>query len=140
MLTLLRRGMLHEITHLKAGGAANGNGAANAEDAEAFEPTGDESYMVDEDGNLVEVEAEPNGHANGRAPLVLEQLLALELDDWNDEQTVRNLLGELWKSKQREDGLPDEMVGILYTTMDLDSILLSLEGEYAEEPLTPTPE
>jgi len=135
MLALLRKGMLHELSYLKAGGVqANGNGEAAAGDENGDLPEGGvedaQAYVVDEDGNLVEVEAD-SGHVNGHASLVLEQLLQLELDDWNDEETIKNLLGELWKNQQRASGVPNEVVGTLYGTMDLDSILLSLEGEYA---------
>lgn len=64
---------------------------------------------------------------NGQETLITEQVVQGGPDSWQNEETVVKLLGELWVKQQVEMGLPKEVVEMMLTSMDHDSLLFALE-------------
>jgi hypothetical protein len=65
--------------------------------------------------------------------LVIERLLQMDRETWNNEEALIELLKETWLNVKRDSGLPDETIVSLAETFDLESMLLELEATLADE-------
>jgi S-DNA-T family DNA segregation ATPase FtsK/SpoIIIE len=71
--------------------------------------------------------------ADGSRELVIERLLQMDRETWNNEEALIELLKETWLNVKRDSGLPDETIVSLAETFDLESMLLELEATLADE-------
>ncbi len=67
---------------------------------------------------------------NGQDLLITERLVQAGPDSWQSEESVVKLLGELWVKQQVEMGLPKEVVEMMLSSMDRDSLLFALEDAF----------
>ncbi|RME69678.1 MAG: hypothetical protein D6784_18010 [Chloroflexi bacterium] len=69
---------------------------------------------------------------NGAADLVTARLLALDVASWTNEETLMELLREMWIREKQASGLPDEVIQATLSVMDDESILMDIEASLPE--------
>jgi len=65
---------------------------------------------------------------NGAGKAVVAKFLQLGPGSWNNEQTLMDLLKEVWVKEKKASGLPEEVIQVTFSVMDDESILLDLEA------------
>jgi hypothetical protein len=75
---------------------------------------------------------------NGHEPLLTAGLVAAGPEAWHNEELLVSLLRELWVRQQVKDGMPGDNARVMLATLDLDSLIFSLEDALpSEQPQSP---
>ena len=65
---------------------------------------------------------------NGAGKAMVAKFLQLGPGSWNNEQTLMDLLKEVWVKEKKASGLPEEVIQVTFSVMDDELILLDLEA------------
>jgi len=70
---------------------------------------------------------------NGSDDLITAKLIQMEMNSWYDENTLMELLKEVWFKEKTASGMPEDVVQSLASVLDEESLLLEVEAVFEND-------